>query len=113
MAKQSENTTGRRKFLWTASMAGAALGSQHATAAPSIVQGNGPATWVIDDTSAVGETESGKVLGYMRNDVRIFKGIPYAEILSPEGRWRRGAKTRPWTGKRESRAAGFVCPPGR
>ena len=63
MAKLSENTTGRRKFLCTASMAGAALGSQHATAAPSIVQGNGPARWVIDDTSAVGETESGKVLG--------------------------------------------------
>ena len=73
--------------------------------------GASPDQYVIDDTSAVADTESGKVVGYIRNDIRIFKGIPYAEILSPEGRWMRGAKVRPWTGKRSSRAAGFVCPP--
>jgi len=61
----------------------------------------------------VADTESGKVVGYIRNDIRIFKGIPYAEIHSPEGCWMRGARTKPWTGRRSSRAAGLVCPQGR
>ncbi len=105
--------TGRRQFLLTASLAGAALGAEPAAAMPAETYGEGTATYVIDDTSAIGETESGKVTGYIRNNIRIFKGIPYAEILSPEGRWVRGAKTRPWAGKRSSRAAGAVCPSGR
>jgi para-nitrobenzyl esterase len=71
---------------------------------------DGAVPWVIDDTSAVAETDSGKVVGYIRNGIRIFKGIPYAEILSPQDRWQRGAKVRPWAGKRSSRAPGFACP---
>ena len=110
MSRQS-NDRGRRQFLLTASMAGAALRPEHAAAAPTgNLSGGSPTTYVIDDTSAVAETESGKVAGYIQNDIRIFKGMPYAEILSPEGRWARGAKTRPWAGTRSSRAAGFVCP---
>jgi para-nitrobenzyl esterase len=120
MAKNNENRTaaitGRRGFLLTASMAGAVLGPEFAAAATSTT-GNphidGPVTYVIDDTSTVGDTESGKVLGYQRNNIRIFKGIPYAEILSPQGRWMRGSKARPWTGNRPSRAAGPACPGGR
>jgi para-nitrobenzyl esterase len=105
--------TGRRQFLLSASMAGAALMPDQAGAnqgAPRNLPG-GRTAYIIDDTSAVGETESGKVVGYIHNDIRIFKGIPYAEILSPEGRWVRGARTRSWAGKRSSRAPGFVCPP--
>jgi para-nitrobenzyl esterase len=122
MAIKNENKTvaaiGRRQFLSTvsASLAGAALTPGRAAAASgttSNLHGDGPATYVIDDTSAVADTESGKVVGYIRNDIRIFKGIPYAEIHSPDGRWLRASKARPWTGKRSSRAAGFVCPPAR
>ena len=112
--KKTVAATGRRQFLLTASLAGAALAPERAAAAPGItgnIQDYGPATYVIDDTSAVADTESGKVVGYVRNGIRIFKGIPYAEIHSPEGRWVRAAKTRPWAGKRSSRALGFVCPP--
>jgi para-nitrobenzyl esterase len=93
--------------------AGAALANLPA-AAQSRLSGNssdGIEQWVIDDTSAVADTESGKVVGYIRNGVRIFMGIPYAEILSQQGRWIRSAKVRPWTGKRSSRAQGPVCPP--
>jgi para-nitrobenzyl esterase len=94
--------------------AGAALAGWPASAAGAVTASPydaGADRWVIDDTSAVADSESGKVVGYVRNDIRIFKGIPYAEILSPQGRWKRGAKVRPWTGKRSSRAPGFVCPP--
>ena len=105
--------TGRRNFLLTASLAGATLSPQSASAMPAQTHDEGAATYVIDDASAIGDTESGKVTGYIRNDIRIFKGIPYAEILSPQGRWMRASKTRPWTGNRSSRAAGPVCPSGR
>lgn len=71
---------------------------------------NEPQSWIFDDTTAVADTESGKVVGYVGNDIRIFKGIPYAEILSPQDRWTRGAKVRPWTGKRSCRSAGPACP---
>jgi para-nitrobenzyl esterase len=93
--------------------AGATLVGKPAAAASGAWSpyGGAPDQYIIDDTSAVADTESGKVMGYVRNGVRIFKGIPYAEILTPEGRWMRGAKVRPWTGKRSSRAAGLVCPP--
>jgi para-nitrobenzyl esterase len=119
MAKRNEDksfaSTGRRQFLMAASLAGAVLTPGRAMAAPGTTthpHGDGT-TYIIDDTSAVGETESGKVVGYIRNDIRIFKGIPYAEIHSPEGRWMRGSKTRPWAGNRPSRAVGPVCHPGR
>lgn len=112
-SQKSTGATGRRQFLLRASLAGAALAPESAAAMPADQHSEATATYVIDDTSAVGETESGKVVGYLRNDIRIFKGIPYAEILSRDGRWARGAKTRPWSGKRSSRAAGPVCPSGR
>ena len=94
--------------------AGAALTGLPASAAGGVI-GNpyaddGVKQWIFDDTSAVADTDSGKVVGYVRNDVRIFKGIPYAEILSPQDRWKRGAKVRPWAGKRSSRSAGPICP---
>jgi len=120
MAGKRENktvsATGRRQFLLSASLAGAALTQERAAAASDTTgkpRADSPPIYVIDDTSAVGETESGTVLGYIRNGIRVFKGIPYAEIHSPEGRWSRAAKTQPWTGKRSSRAAGLVCPSGR
>ncbi len=105
----------RRSLLrYTLGGAGAALAGQSAIAASGGAGSHddaGPDRYVLDDTSAVADTDSGKVVGYIRNDIRIFKGIPYGEILSPEGRWARGARVRPWAGKRSSRAAGFVCPP--
>ena len=109
-----KNATGRRQFLWAASMAGAALGPGCAIAGPGTtgnLHGTETANYVIDDTSAVADTENGKVAGYVRNEIRVFKGIPYGEIQSPQGRWMRGSKAKPWTGKRSSRAAGFICPP--
>src|SRR5258707_1065825 len=91
--------------------AGAMLaGRSAAEGAEPLYAGDKNDDWVIDDTSAVADTESGKVMGYVRNGIRIFKGIPYGEVLSPEGRWVRAAKVRPWGGKRSSRAFGPICP---
>jgi para-nitrobenzyl esterase len=104
----------RRSLLgysfWGAGLALAGLPTAVTGAVTGSPDAGGTDRWIIDDTSAVADTDSGKVVGYVRNDIRIFKGIPYAEILSPAGRWKRGAKVRPWAGKRSSRAQGFVCP---
>lgn len=94
--------------------AGAAFAGRPASAASAAADtrasGPGPYRYTIDDTSAVADTESGKVIGYMRNDIRIFKGIPYGRISSPDGRWQRASAATPWTGKRSSRAPGPICP---
>jgi para-nitrobenzyl esterase len=112
----SENYMSSRRTMLKNSFcgAGAVLTSLPASAASNSVSNpyanDGAVAWVIDDTSAVADTDSGKVLGYIRDGVRIFKGIPYAEILSPQNRWQRGTKVRPWTGTRSSRAQGPACP---
>jgi len=60
-------------------------------------------------TTAVVQTEAGKVAGYLDNGIFIFKGIPYAEaerFMPPE-------KPKSWEGVRNSRAYGPVCPQGK
>ena len=102
-----------RRSLLKASLlgAGAVLTGRSATAADAGQRrAAAPDRYVVDDTSAVAETESGKVVGYLHNDVRVFKGIPYGEVRGVEGRWRRASRVTPWTGKRSSRGAGPVCP---
>ncbi len=55
---------------------------------------------------AVTNTESGKVRGYIHNDIRTYKGIPYAQA----GRFMPPTKTKPWAGVRSSMTYGPVCP---
>lgn len=59
--------------------------------------------------SAVAETESGKVAGYIDDDIYIFKGIPYAEAE----RFMPPHSPQPWEGIRSSRAYGPTCPQGK
>jgi para-nitrobenzyl esterase len=107
----SKTTLNRRSLLRNSVWgAGAAMASGAAAAATNgVARPDSTPTWIIDETSAVADTESGKVYGYIRNGIRVFKGIPYGEI-TPEGRWMRAAKPRPWTGKRSALAAGYICP---
>lgn len=61
------------------------------------------------NNSAVAETYSGKVSGYIENGIFIFKGIPYAEAE----RFMPPHLPEPWEGIRSSRAYGPVCPQGK
>lgn len=56
--------------------------------------------------TAVAETESGKVRGYIHNGIYTYKGVPYAE----SDRFTAPVKPTPWTKVRSSMTYGPVCP---
>lgn len=61
------------------------------------------------NSSVVVETESGKVAGYIEDNIYVYKGIPYAEAE----RFMPPHSPKPWDGIRSSRAYGPVCPQGK
>jgi para-nitrobenzyl esterase len=56
------------------------------------------------------ETESGRVRGYSRKGINIFKGIPYGADSGGENRFLPSKKPLPWTGVRASLYPSHVCP---
>jgi len=67
-------------------------------------QGTEPIT--AGNDIAVTSTESGKVKGYVHNNIFTFKGIPYAK----SDRFTAPQKPTPWTDVRSSMSYGPVCP---
>ena len=65
---------------------------------------------VICSDSIVVETSAGKIRGFERNGVYIFKGIPYGASTSGPRRFMPVSKPEPWTGIRNALAYGRVCP---
>ena len=53
------------------------------------------------NVSPVAETTSGKVTGYLKDGISVFKGIPYGEDTR-DVRFRAARPPKPWTGVRES-----------
>ncbi len=61
---------------------------------------------IASSETAIAETESGKVAGYLEDGIYIYKGIPYASaerFLPP-------VPVEKWDGIRSSRAYGPTCP---
>jgi para-nitrobenzyl esterase len=65
---------------------------------------------VAADGAPIVETASGKVVGYMRNGIQTFKGIPYAETTEGANRFMPPIKVKVWSGVRSSRQYGSVAP---
>ncbi|MEO2169277.1 MAG: carboxylesterase/lipase family protein [bacterium] len=56
------------------------------------------------------EIDSGLLLGVREDDVRVFKGIPYAAAPVGELRWKGPQAPEPWSGLRDATEFGLICP---
>ncbi len=60
--------------------------------------------------SAVAQTQSGKVRGYVDGGVLTFKGVPYGQDTGGENRWLPCKAPLPWDGERPALVYGANCP---
>ena len=65
---------------------------------------------VIASDKTVAETTAGKIRGFRRNGVYIFKGVPYGASTSGPRRFMPPASPEPWSGIRNALQYGRVCP---
>lgn len=65
---------------------------------------------VASDAATVAETTSGKIRGFRRNGVYIFKGLPYGASTAGARRFMPPAKPEPWAGIRNALQYGRICP---
>ena len=112
-------SAGRRRVLGgiAASCAGLAattIASSSQIAAPTAEAQSGPASGrskvIASDSATVVETSAGKIRGFERNGVYIFKGVPYGASTSGANRFMPPVKPEPWTGIRNALAYGRICP---
>ena len=70
----------------------------------------GRSTVIASDAATVAETTSGKIRGFKRNGVYIFKGVPYGASTAGARRFMAPVKPEPWTGIRNALQYGRICP---
>jgi para-nitrobenzyl esterase len=107
----------RRGWLkQTATIVGGAAAAAAGAARPvDAAEPQAPATAGVSVTSpaaAVVATTAGRVRGFSRNGVHIFRGIPYGETTEGAGRFLPPQPPKPWTGVRSSTSWGPVSPAG-
>ncbi len=63
-----------------------------------------------NNVKAIAETKSGKLEGYSKDGLYIFKGIPYAAPPVGNLRWMPPQAVKPWSGVRSAKEYGAIAP---
>jgi para-nitrobenzyl esterase len=92
----------------------AAAGCSRETPAPTAgATGTTPTTGsVTTPDNAIVATTAGKIRGFVRNGVFVFKGVPYGDTTAGENRFMPPKPVKPWTDVRATVAWGPVSPHG-
>src|ERR1700675_2502521 len=115
---------GRRSFIGGMATLGAGLAGSVILPATAIAQATpeappktkltassyGRGTVIASDTATVAETTAGKIRGFRRNGVYIFKGVPYGASTAGARRFMPPVKPELWTGIRNALHYGRICP---
>src|ERR1700720_3290483 len=75
-----------------------------------VTGGCGRTLVIASDAAPVAETTSGKIRGFRRNGVCVFKGVPYGASTAGARRFMPPVKPEPWTGIRNALQYGRACP---
>jgi para-nitrobenzyl esterase len=106
----------KRAAVFAAAPAGAALASAgcapEAAAPATDKSATSHGLSVATRDNAIVTTTAGKIRGFTRNGVFVFKGIPYAGTTAGENRFLPPRPIKPWTDVRATLAWGPVSPQG-
>jgi para-nitrobenzyl esterase len=122
--ESAPTSKGRRSFIGSIATLGTGLTSSVILCTTAIAQpppqalpktkstasGYGNSTVMASDAATVAETNAGKIRGFKRNGVYIFKGVPYGASTAGARRFMPPVKPEPWKEIRNALQYGRVCP---
>jgi para-nitrobenzyl esterase len=112
--RPSSTNVSRRKLMQGAAILAGGTAASSLAPLPAIAKPMKelPSNVMVGTPSAktVVETNSGKVRGFIRNDIYTFKGMPYGATTEGKNRFMPPSKPTPWTGIRNSMFWGAVSP---